>query len=503
MSISPSSRRLFLQQAAALGGLGTAAPLALNLAALGPAAAAGATDYKALVCVFLTGGNDHANTVLPTDASSWSVYQSVRKPGNDGISLRKDVAPDTTAPACSPAWLGGVRPIAPARNQGRSFALHPSLAALQSLFNDQKRLAIVSNVGTLVEPVSKASYEARKARLPDPLFSHNDQASHWMAMAREGASQGWGGHLADAFAADNGQSLFTAVSMAGHAVWLSGQQVRQYSLNAFGPIKYGFSRDDKGIERVGSSELAAAVIKRQATQPGGNHVLMKDLAAIHQASIGSEAQLSAALPDVNVAPYGPASTLELTLPTKGKVMNGLAQQLRMVAAAIAAGPRLGLKRQVFFVTLPGFDTHNGQNVRHTELMMQLDHGLAYFDRVIQALGLGSQVTTFTASDFGRTFTSNGDGTDHGWGSHQFVMGGAVQGGDIHGTFPTYVPKNTQNNGFDAGSELLYNGVLLPQQAAVQMGATLGRWFGLSPSQLLGVFPQLANFASSDLGFMKA
>ncbi len=500
---SQASRRLFLQQAAALGSLGVA-PMALNLAALGPAAAAGATDYKALVCVFLTGGNDAYNTVLATDTDSWSRYKAVRKSsGSDSISLLKDVAPDSGAIACTPAWLGGVRALQPANTQGRSFALHPSLAQMQRLFNTDKRLAILSNVGTLVEPVDRSTYVAGQAKLPDPLFSHNDQASQWLAMGREGASQGWGGRMADAFAADNNQSLFTAVSVAGNAVWLSGKTVRQYSTNPSGAIKYGFSRDSKGIERIGGSVEAAAAIKRQAMQPGSNHLLMKDLAAIHQASIQAESQLSSALPDLEAAPYGPASVLDVTLPVSGKVRGGLADQLRMVAAMISAGQKLGLKRQVFFVTLPGFDTHNGQNRRHTELMMQLDFGLAYFDNVLQSLGLGNQVTTFTASDFGRTFTSNGDGTDHGWGSHQFVMGGAVKGGDIHGAFPVFGTKNTQNNDFTGSADQLYNGVLLPKQSAVQMGATLGRWFGLSGTQLADVFPTLSRFNSADLGFMKA
>lgn len=234
---SQASRRLFLQQAAALGTLGAAAPMALNLAALGPAAAAGATDYKALVCVFLTGGNDAYNTVLATDTDSWNFYKAARKAGNDSISLLKDVAPDASATVATPAWLGGVRALQPTTTQGRSFALHPSLAQMQRLFNTDKRLAILSNVGTLAEPVDKATYVAGKAKLPDPLFSHNDQASQWLAMAREGASQGWGGRLADAFAADNNQSLFTAVSVAGNAVWLSGKTVRQYSINPFGAIK--------------------------------------------------------------------------------------------------------------------------------------------------------------------------------------------------------------------------------------------------------------------------
>lgn len=499
---SQASRRLFLQQAAALGSLGVA-PMALNLAALGPAAAAGATDYKALVCVFLTGGNDAYNTVLATDADSWSSYKAVRKDGNDSISLLKDVAPNTGAQVCTPAWLGGVRALQPTTTQGRSFALHPSLVQMQRLFNTDKRLAILSNVGTLAEPVDRATYVAGKAKLPDPLFSHNDQASHWLAMAREGASQGWGGRLADAFAADNNQSLFTAVSVAGNAVWLSGKSVRQYNTNTTGPIKYGFSRDANGIERIVGSVEAAAAIKRQATQPGVNHLLMKDLASVHLASIQAEAQLSSALPSLDAAPYGPSSVLDVTLPVSGKVRGGLADQLRMVAAMISAGQKLGLKRQVFFVTLPGFDTHNGQNRRHTELMMQLDFGLAYFDNVLQSLGLGNQVTTFTASDFGRTFTSNGDGTDHGWGSHQFLMGGAVKGGDIHGAFPVFGTKNTQNNDFTGSPDQLYNGVLLPKQSAVQMGATLGRWFGLSGTQLADVFPTLSRFNSADLGFMKA
>ena len=500
---SQASRRLFLQHAAAFGTLGAAAPMALNLAALGPAAAAGAADYKALVCVFLTGGNDAYNTVLATDTDSWSLYKAARKAGNDSISLLKDVAPDANAYPCTPAWLGGVRALQPVTTYGRAFALHPSLVQMQRLFNTDKRLAILSNVGTLAEPVDRATYVAGRAKLPDPLFSHNDQASQWLAMAREGASQGWGGRLADTFAADNGQSLFTAVSVAGNAVWLSGKTVRQYSTNPSGAIKYGFSRDAAGIERIGSNVLAAAAIKRQATQPGTNHVLMKDLAAIHQASIQAEGQLAGALPNLESAPYGPASVLDLQLPGGGKVRGGLADQLRMVAAMISAGQKLGLKRQVFFVALPGFDTHNGQNTRHTQLMAQLDHGLAYFDNVVQAMGLGNQVTTFTASDFGRTFTSNGDGTDHGWGSHQFVMGGAVKGGDIHGAFPVFSAKSTQNNDFPGSPDQLYNGVLLPKQSAVQMGATLGRWFGLSGTQLADVFPTLGRFNSADLGFMRA
>jgi uncharacterized protein (DUF1501 family) len=196
--------------------------------------------------------------------------------------------------------------------------------------------------------------------------------------------------------------------------------------------------------------------------------------------------------------------LQYTSATGGLAANPLAQQLQVVARIIAAQASLKVKRQVFFVNLGGFDTHNTQNLNHADLMARLNHGLTYFDKALTALGVSRQVTTFTASDFGRSFTSNGDGTDHGWGGHHLVMGGAVQGGDIYGDFPVLAAKNRADNGFDGSPDQIHNGILLPRISVDQYGATLGRWFGLSTSQLNDVFPNLTNFAGrSDMGFMSA
>jgi uncharacterized protein (DUF1501 family) len=175
----------------------------------------------------------------------------------------------------------------------------------------------------------------------------------------------------------------------------------------------------------------------------------------------------------------------------------------MVARTIAARGGLGMKRQVFFVNLYGFDTHDNQNKNHADLMARLDHALKYFDATLTRLVVNQQVTTFTASDFGRSFTSNGDGSDHGWGGHHLIMGGAVKGGDIYGAFPTLAAKNSHNNNFDGSPDQLTNGVLLPRVSIEQYGATLGRWFGLNDGQLGDVFPNLSNFSGkTNLGFMR-
>ena len=183
--------------------------------------------------------------------------------------------------------------------------------------------------------------------------------------------------------------------------------------------------------------------------------------------------------------------------------NPLAQQLQIVARMIEAAGNAGIgaRRQVFFVSLGGFDSHDLQNRNHADLMARLGHAMAYFDTTLGALGLRNSVTAFTASDFGRTFTSNGDGTDHGWGAHHFVMGGAVRGGDLYGTFPVLGPKNANNNNFDASPDQLGNGALLPTTSVDQFGATLARWFGVADTDLGQVFPNLGNFSGRNLGFM--
>jgi uncharacterized protein (DUF1501 family) len=510
-----ASRRVFLRHAGVLSAAGAAAaPLALNMAALGSAAAQSAGDYKALVCIFLFGGNDSLNMVLPTDAASWANYTAVRNQAPDSIALlAPGTAPVGTAAAGSPARLGGVLPIAPANPQGRTFALHPAMGALRTMFDTDKRLAILANVGPLIMPTSKAQYAQSSYPKPASLFSHNDQQNTWQTFKPEGATIGWGGRLGDLLAARNSRSVFTCISASGNAVWLSGQTVQQYQISANGAIRLGA---DANGRVYGSTDVAAA-LQRIVTGTRGGHVLETDLAAVSLRSIDAEATLSTALkapsdPLFGTAPasgtYNAANDPKLQYDnplTGAKSLNGLAQQLqvvaRMIDAASAAG--IGAGRQVFFVSLGGFDSHDLQNRNNADLMARLAHGMRYFDTALGAMGAQTKVTAFTASDFGRTFTSNGDGTDHGWGAHHFVMGGAVKGGDVYGNFPVLGAKNTNNNNFDSSPNQIGNGSLIPEISVDQLGATLARWFGVSDADALTVFPNLANFSTRNLGFMTA
>jgi uncharacterized protein (DUF1501 family) len=249
----------------------------------------------------------------------------------------------------------------------------------------------------------------------------------------------------------------------------------------------------------------------------GTHVLEADVAAVADRSIASEALLRGALRPASDAAFGtppaaggsynPAADpkLQFVNPLSGAAeFSPLAQQLQVVARLVQAGVTgaTGVRRQVFFVSLGGFDTHSNQNPQHSLLMARVAHAMHYFDTAMGAINARESVTLFTASDFGRTFTSNGDGTDHGWGAHQFVMGGAVRGGELYGTFPTLVARRPGAGDFDSPDQVR-NGAMLPSTSVDQLGATLGRWFGLSDSQALEVFPHLANFSagSRNLGFM--
>lgn len=523
--VQDASRRVFLRHGAVLSALaGAGAPLALNLLAAGSAAAQGAPDYRAIVCLFLFGGNDTYNTVLATDGhngagapaagSSWAAYVATRNQAPDPIALlAPGVAADGTATAGTPARLGGVLPIAPLAAQGRTFALHPLLGELRTMFDTDRRLAVVANVGPLVMPTSKAQYGSATHPKPARLFSHNDQQSTWQALAPEGATRGWGGRMGDALAAMNTNAVFTAVSASGSAVWLNGNSVQQYQVSTSGAIRLGANA---GGQVYGSTAVAEALNRIVGAARGG-HVLQADVAGVSQRAIAAEATLRTALVPssdarVGTAPvsgnYNANTDPKLTYlnPLTGaQAANGLAQQFQVVARMIEAGMRgaTGARRQVFFVSQGGFDTHDLQNRNHADLMARVNQALRYFDTTLGNLGARNLVTTFTASDFGRTFTSNGDGTDHGWGAHHFVMGGAVRGGDLYGTFPVLATKNAGNNNFDGSPDQLGNGSLLPATSVDQLAATLGTWFGLSGTQLADIFPNLANFdaAARNLGFM--
>ena len=515
--LNNASRRLFLRQAGAMSALvGAGAPMALNMAAIGTAAAQSGSDYKAIVCLFLFGGNDGYNMVLPTDSASWAAYTATRNQAPDPISLLvPGIAANPEAAAGSPARLGGVLPLSVANPQGRSFALHPLMSSVQSLFNVDRRVAILPNIGPLVRPTSKTDYANSSFPKPLRLFSHNDQQNTWQALAPEGSTRGWGGRIADQLQSLNGRPIFSAISAAGNSVWLSGEQVVQYQVTTSGAVPLGV--DPGG--RVFGSATAGATLQRLASTARGSHPFEFDTAAVAGRAIAAELALRTALRPAGDTAFGsaPASgtyvqsndpKLRYTNPLTGAVAyNGLAGQLQMVARLVDAGlsGATGARRQVFFVSMGGFDTHDLQNRNQADLMARLDHALKYFDTTLGALNARDQVTTFTASDFGRTFTSNGDGTDHGWGSHHLVMGGAVRGGDIYGSFPTLALKNSNNSGFDGSPQQLSNGALLPGTSVDQLGYTLGSWFGVSPAQLGEIFPNLSNFNASvrNLGFMTA
>lgn len=451
-----ASRRAFLRRGAALSLAAGATPWALSLAAMGEAAAQAAGDYKALVCVFLYGGNDYANTLVPYDQPSYDAY----------AGLRSNIALDRTALAAT------LLNPAVALPGGRQYALAPGLAPLLPIF-DAGRMAALLNIGTLVQPTTKAQYQARSVPLPPKLFSHNDQQSYWQSSLPEGARTGWGGRLGDLFASGNGNSTFTCISVSGNAVYLTGQNAVQYQVGAGGAVAVN------GIKNpLFGSTACSTALRSLVTQPRAQ-LLQNEYATVTRRSVDSNDQLTAALAGV-------------TVPTVFPTGNGLAAQLQTVAKLIAARTALGARRQVFMVSLGGFDTHDALATAHPALMATLGNALGAFYQATVDLGVASQVTTFTASDFGRTLVSNNDGSDHGWGSMQFVLGGAVQGRSFVGTAPVVASNGPDDVG---------QGRLLPTLSVEQMAGTLATWLGVSASDQLTLLPNLANFSNRNLGFL--
>jgi uncharacterized protein (DUF1501 family) len=445
-------RREFLRRACALGASGAAAPLAWNLAALGAAAAQSAPgDYKALVCVFLYGGNDPYNSVVPYDAAAYRAYAQAR----GDIALPRD-ALQATALRGKEAAPGGAR-----------FALAPSLAPLQPLY-ERGDMAVLLNIGPLVVPTAKAEYIGARVPLPPKLFSHNDQQSYWQALAPEGASSGWAGRLTDLFAGANAQRTFTGITAGGSTVLLAGRRVAGYRVGVHGSTRIDLLTRDL----YGSSDCTA-LLRHLITQPR-EHLMERELSRIAAQSIEADTQLRAALADVAVP---------------GDFASPLAQQLKIVARIIGARQALGAKRQVFFVSQNGYDNHAGLNDTHPALLRELGQALAAFQQALSAMGVADRVTTFTASEFGRTLGSNGNGSDHGWGSHHFVLGGAVRGGRYYGQHPEIARD---------GPGFVDNGRLLPTLAVDQLGAALGGWFGAGPDELRLVFPNLRHFDAAAL-----
>ena len=474
------TRRAFLARSAKLAIAGTAAPLALNLAALGEAAAMTATDYKALVCVFLFGGNDYANTVVRFDDAGHAQYTQLRSAGSSGTLATPKASLMATELKPTVALANGVK-----------YALAPEMSGMTNIF-DQGRLAVQLNVGPLVVPLTRQQYNARVLAQPPKLFSHNDQQSVWQAQGAEGSTRGWGGNLGDLALSSNADSMFTCISVAGNAVFLSGQNALQYQCSRTGAVAVETVRGNSWGQFMYEPAMRAAF--EQMIQQQHPHVLANEYNRVMQRSLAAESKVTAAIGGVQLVTSFPEG-------------NSLSEQLKMVARLIGGRNSLGAKRQVFMVSLDGFDVHDGMATRQPALLKKLSEAMTAFDAALQELGVSDKVTTFTASDFGRTLSVNGDGTDHGWGGHQFVMGGAVNGKAFYGAPP---PLSVANTSAPEDQWHVGQGRLLPSTSVDQFAATLAKWFGVSDSELYGVLPNLDNFGEragrldypTDLGFMK-
>jgi uncharacterized protein (DUF1501 family) len=453
------SRRAFLKRASAVGAVaGGATPFVMNLAAIGEAAAATASDYKALVCIFLFGGNDYGNTVVPYDQARYDLYAAQR----GAIALAR--------PTLDATLLNPTNPLA----GGLQYALSPDLAPLLPVF-DGGRLAVMMNVGTLIEPTTKAQYQARSVRLPPKLFSHNDQQSFWQASSAEGATSGWGGRIGDLLQSGNGNSVLTCINASSSAVFLSGRQAVQYSVSTNGPIQLSANTSLYG------SAVGSTALKNLMTGTGGT-LFESEHSKVSRRALDTAAQVSTALAG--------APALTANFPAG----NNLADQMRVVARLISVSQELGARRQVFFVSIGGFDNHDNLIAQHTPLLQRVAAAMrAFYDTTVQ-LGVADKVTAFTASDFGRTLTVNATGSDHGWGSFHFVMGGAVNGRALYGRAPAVA---------DNGPDDVGQGRLLPTTSVDQFASTMANWFGVSAGDMPTVLPNIGNYNPStwNVGFV--
>ena len=447
-------RRGFLQRSASLAAL-TGTPFAANLLAMGSAAAQSATDHKALVCIFLYGGNDQSNTMVPTGSSEFAAYQRAR--------------PELALPSSQ------LLKLAPASYSGPAIALNSALAPLKTLFDSQK-LALLANVGTLAEPTSKTQWNSGtpSVDVPYQLFSHSDQQGAWQTgLPDRPSSTGWFGRIGDltqsAFNPGSGVSM--SISVGGNAIMMAGDDTIQYQINPSGAVRV------QALDGLYGSAAGATAVRRLMTDVR-SPLLEKELNKVSARAISAETLVTSAVAGVNLTTVFPTT--------------GIGQQLQMAAKMIGARGALAQRRQVFFVQAGGYDFHDNLVDTQNRLLRELADAMAAFYQATVALGVASQVTTFTASEFGRGLQSNGRGSDHGWGGHQFVMGGAVRGKTVVGKFPTVALGGPE----DAGQ-----GRLIPTTSVDEVASTLAKWFGVSSSGIATVVPNIGRFAKPDLGFM--
>lgn len=428
--------------------------MALRPFGLLPTLAQSGPDYRALVCVFLFGGNDSNNSIIPLDDASYKSYASIR--GSLALPQSAMVQVQSTA--------------------GAPYGFHALLTELASLFTN-KELAVVANVGSLVQPVNRTQYQAQQTPVPSNLFSHSDQQAQWQTSVAQGNStSGWAGRAADYIAAQgiNSASFPTFLSVAGNTLEGTGAKTTPVAISPGGSLQL------TGFNSSAVSQARWAALNELLTADSGVSLVQAAGTTLSN-SIADATALGAAL--------GKSTPLKTQFPT-----SSLGQQLQQVAQIIQVQSILGMRRQIFFCSLGGFDTHTGELPTHNTLYPQVSQSLAAFYDATVELGVAQNVTTFTESEFNRTFQpTSGDGSDHGWGGHQLVIGGAVKGGQIFGRFPTFElggPDDTD-----------VRGRWIPSTAIDQYGATLCSWFGIPASALPTVFPNLPNFSATNLGFL--
>jgi uncharacterized protein (DUF1501 family) len=445
------TRRNLLRLGLSAGTLGFAGRFGrfgmLNAMAQDPA------DYKALVCLFLYGGNDSNNTLVPLNTAEYDAYRNIRK----NLALAS----------------ANLLPVA--TRSGTPYGFHSRLPGMQQLFNDGS-LAVVSNVGTLVKPVTRSDYMARTAALPSNLFSHLDQQTEWQtASPLAPSATGWAGRVADIMAPLNGAATFPAfVSVGGSALLGEGSRTHP------GSVVPGQTLGLAGYNTTSASQARLQSLQEILTFDTGMTLVHAANGALQQ-GMHDDYELRKALAG--------AAPLTTAFPT-----TSIGQQLQQVARMVQVRQQLGMSRQIFFASLGGFDTHTSQLTDHDNLYGQISAAILPFNDAMLELGVAQKVTLFTESDFSRTFQPNSNGgTDHAWGSHHFVLGGAVRGGDLYGRFPVFALGGPD----DAGAE----GRWIPSVSVDQYAATLAAWFGVGLGDLGSVFPNLSNFPDWNVGFM--
>ena len=490
-NLSNVSRRDFIRRAACAGVGTLAMTSAISQLRFMNAAVAQSNPgtYKALVCIFLQGGNDSNNLVIPTSAAQYSEYSSIRTPV---LAI-----PQT-------ALLG----VASQNPDGNTYGLHPSCPELQALFGEGK-LAFLFNAGTLVYPITRAQYLNGTGKQPPQLFSHADQQTQWQtSIPDQPPTTGWGGRVADLMNSIQPTApISLMVTLAGANTFEVGNIVSQYSVSTSGAVSLSLPSSPGG----GASTNRQAALLNILGLPYTN-LQAQAYASVAEQAINTGTLLNKAISNTAAATFWTTPFPASIKPPEGGAAftSTLAPQLEMVARLIAAGNTplsqggFGMLRQIFFVQVGGYDLHTGQTNytsndpsdvlqgAHTNLLAELSQSMYAFERAMEQLGLSQSVTSFTCSDFSRTFPSNGEGSDHGWGSHHLILGGAVNGQRTYGQFPVQQVNGPNDTG---------TGRWIPTTAIDQYFATLATWFGIDADNLATVFPNLSRFPSPNLGFV--